>query len=428
MYMYIQVSFGKLLGKMLMSHQCDWLLTNLRLATMTDNGLPYGEIGAGAVALREGKIVYVGPELGMPAFTASQQQDGGGQWATPGLVDCHTHLVYGGDRSREFEMRLQGRSYEEISRGGGGIASTVKHTRQASEEQLFVQASKRAQCLLEEGVTTLEIKSGYGLELEQELKMLRVARRLGDELPLTVRTTFLGAHALPLEFSGGDGDPRDAYIRHVCEQMIPAVASSGLADAVDVFCEGIGFSPAHCEQVFRAAKSVGLPIKGHVEQLSDLKGARLAARYAALSVDHIEYLAEEDVPAIALAGSVAVLLPGAFYFLNEQQKPPVAALREHGVPMAVATDLNPGTSPIASLLLSMNQSAVLFGLTPEEALLGATRNGALALGLTNKGMLKEGLDADLALWDIQHPAQLTYAVNMNRPSQIWQGGQCVYSS
>ncbi len=411
-----------------MSQHCDYLLTNLRLATMADNGVPYGEIESGAIALRDGTIVYVGPELGMPAFTADQQQDCAGQWATPGLVDCHTHLVYGGDRAREFEMRLQGRSYEEISRSGGGIASTVKHTRQASEEQLFSQASKRAQCLLSEGVTTLEIKSGYGLDLEQELKMLRVARRLGDELPVTVRTTFLGAHALPPEFASGDGDPRDAYIQHVCDEMMPAVASSGLADAVDVFCEGIGFSPAQCERVFRSAQAVGLPIKGHVEQLSDLKGARLAARYSALSVDHIEYLAGEDVPAIAEAGSVAVLLPGAFYFLNEQQKPPVAALREHSVPMAVATDLNPGTSPIASLLLAMNQAAVLFGLTPEEALRGATRNGALALGLTNKGVLKGGFDADLALWEIEHPAELTYAVNMNRPSQVWQGGQCVVSS
>ena len=411
-----------------MSQHCDYLLTNLRLATMADNSVPYGEIESGAIALRKGEIVYVGPESGMPAFTAGQQQDCGGQWATPGLVDCHTHLVYGGDRAREFEMRLQGRSYEEISRSGGGIASTVKHTRQASEERLFTQASKRAQSLLREGVTTLEIKSGYGLNLEQELKMLRVARRLGEELPVTVRSTFLGAHALPPEFTSSDADPRDGYIQHVCDEMIPAVASSGLADSVDVFCEGIGFSPAQCERVFQAAQLVGLPIKGHVEQLSDLKGACLAARYAALSVDHIEYLAEVDVPTIAEAGSVAVLLPGAFYFLNEQQKPPIAALRKHGVPMAVATDLNPGTSPIASLLLAMNQAAVLFGLTPEEALRGTTRNGALALGLTNKGMLKGGFDADLALWDIQHPAELTYAVNMNRPSQVWQGGQCVYSS
>lgn len=411
-----------------MSQHCDWLLTNIRIATMVDNGLPYGEIAAGVIALREGQIVYAGASADAPDFSADQALDCAGRWATPGLVDCHTHLVYGGDRAREFEMRLQGRSYEEIARSGGGIVSTVKHTRAASEEQLFSWASRRARRLLEEGVTTLEIKSGYGLDLDQELKMLRVARRLGEELPVTVCTTFLGAHALPPEFAEVDGDPRDAYIQCVCEQMMPAVAGSGLADAVDVFCEGIGFSPAQCERVFQAAQAAGLPVKGHVEQLSDLKGARLAASYGALSVDHIEYLAAVDIPAIAAAGSVAVLLPGAFYFLHEQQKPPVAALREHKIPMAVATDLNPGTSPIASLLLAMNQAAVLFGLTPEEALRGATRNGALALGLTNKGLLATGMDADIALWDIDHPAELTYAVNFNRPSHIWQGGQCVHSS
>jgi len=411
-----------------MAQHCDWLLTNTRLATLLDNGTPYGEIKAGAIALRDGIIVYAGLEKGLPAYTAERRLDCGGQWATPGLVDCHTHLVYGGDRAREFEMRLQGRSYEEISRAGGGIASTVKHTREASEAQLFEQARKRLQCLLAEGVTTVEIKSGYGLTLEHEMKMLRVARRLGEELPVTVRTTFLGAHALPPEFVDAAGDPRDAYIQLVCEQMIPAVADSGLADAVDVFCEGIGFSPAQCEKVFRAAHSAGLPVKGHVEQLSDLKGAVLAARYAALSVDHLEYLAESDVPALKTAGSVAVLLPGAFYFLRETQLPPIAALRAQGVPMAVATDLNPGTSPIASLLLAMNQAAVLFGLTPEEALRGATRNAALALGLPDKGLLREGMDADIALWDINYPAELSYAVNMNRPSRVWQGGQCVYSS
>jgi imidazolonepropionase len=411
-----------------MSQHCDWLLTNIRLATMVETGSPYGEIESGVLALRGGTIVYAGPAETLPAITSDQQMDCGGLWATPGLVDCHTHLVYGGDRAREFEMRLQGRSYEEISRSGGGIASTVKHTRAASEELLFERASKRARRLLEEGVTTLEIKSGYGLELQQELKMLRVARRLGEELPVTVRTTFLGAHAMPPEYADAEGDPRDAYIQHVCEEMMPAVAKSGLADAVDVFCEGIGFSLAQCERVFRAAQLVGLPVKGHVEQLSDLKGARMAAGFGALSVDHIEYLAQDDIPAIAQAGSVAVLLPGAFYFLNEQQKPPVAALRKCGVPMAVATDLNPGTSPIASLLLAMNQAAVLFGLTPEEALRGATRNGALALGLNKKGVLSEGMDADIALWDIDHPAELTYGVNLNRPSQVWQGGECVYSS
>ena len=401
---------------------CDWLLTDLRLATLLETSAPYGAINDGALAFRNGEIVYAGPRDGLPDYSADEHMTCGGRWATPGLVDCHTHLVYGGDRAREFEMRLQGHSYEELSRSGGGIVSTVKHTRDADEDELFHQARKRAERLLEEGVTTLEIKSGYGLALDHELKMLRVARRLGEELPVTVRTTFLGAHALPPEFSGDNGDPRDTYIRSVCEDMMPAVAQSGLADAVDVFCEGIGFSPAQCEQVFVAAVSVGLPVKGHVEQLSDLKGAVLAARYGALSVDHVEYLAEEDVAAIKEAGAVAVLLPGAFYFLNEKQRPPIAALREHKVPMAVATDLNPGTSPVASLLLAMNQSAVLFGLTPEEALRGATRNGALALGLENKGLLAQGMDADVALWDIAHPAELTYGVNFHRPTHVWQGG------
>jgi imidazolonepropionase len=407
-----------------MSQSCDWLLTNVHLATMLDNGAPYGEIPAGAIAMRGSSIVYAGAQMNMPDFRAEQSLDCKGCWATPGLVDCHTHLVYGGDRAREFEMRLQGVGYEEISRAGGGIVSTVKHTREASEEALFNSAKKRALCLLAEGVTTLEIKSGYGLDLDSELKMLRVARRLGEELPVTVRTTFLGAHALPPEFAASTGDPRDEYIALVCEQMIPAVAKAGLADAVDVFCEGIGFSPAQCERVFIAAQAAGLAIKGHVEQLSDLKGARLAASYGALSVDHIEYLAQTDVAALAPSGCVAVLLPGAFYFLNEQQNPPVAALREHNIPMAVATDLNPGTSPIASLLLAMNQAAVLFGLTPEEALRGATRNGALALGLENKGLLAPGMDADVALWDINHPCELTYGVNMNKPSHVWQGGVC----
>ena len=410
-----------------MAQYCDWLLTNLRLATLLDNGLPYGEIGSGALALCDGAIVYAGPEAKMPSLSADQQLDCNRRWATPGLVDCHTHLVYGGDRAREFEMRQQGVSYEEISRRGGGIASTVARTREASEQELFDSARKRVLRLLEEGVTTIEIKSGYGLELEAELKMLRVARRLGEELPLTVRTTFLGAHALPPEFQqkgGGEAD-RDAYIDYVCDNMLPEVARSGLADAVDVFCEGIAFSPAQCERVFQRAGELGLPVKGHVEQLSDLKGALLAARYSALSVDHLEYLAEDDVPELKTSGTVAVMLPGAFYFLKETKLPPVTALRNASVAMAVATDLNPGTSPIASLLLAMNQAAVLFGLTPEESLRGASRNGALALGLENKGLLKAGMDADIALWDIGHPAELSYAVNINRPSHIWQAGKRV---
>lgn len=407
-----------------MAIRCDWLLTNLRLATLQPGAGPYGAVLQGALALAGGRIVYAGPECDLPALAPTETLDGGGRWATPGLVDCHTHLVYGGSRAREFELRLEGHSYEEISRSGGGIASTVRATREAGEEALFAAAAARLGRLLEEGVTTVEIKSGYGLDLETELKMLRVARRLGKELPVAVRTTFLGAHALPPGEPDSDA-AREAYIRKVCEDMLPAVAGSGLADAVDVFCEGIGFSPAQCERVFRAAQAAGLPLKAHVEQLSDLGGAALAARYGALSVDHLEYLAEQDIAPLKQAGTVAVLLPGAFYCLNETRRPPVAALRAARVPLAVATDLNPGTSPVASLLLAMNQACILFGLTPEEALRGATRHAALALGLPDKGLLAAGCDADVALWEIEHPAELSYGVNFYRPSAVWQGGERV---
>jgi imidazolonepropionase len=402
-----------------MTQHCDWLITNLRLATLLDNGAPYGAVEDGALALAGPHILYAGPAADMPDLAADRSLDGRGRWAIPGLVDCHTHLVYGGSRAREFEQRLEGASYEEIARAGGGILSTVAATRAASEEELFASARSRLGRLLEEGVTTVEIKSGYGLDLAGELKMLRVARRLGEALPVSVRTTFLGAHALPPEYREAGGD---AYIDMLCDSLLPAAANRGLADAVDVFCEGVGFSPAQCERVFQAAQRHGLPVKGHVEQLSDLKGARLAARYGALSVDHLEYLDEADVEVLARAGTIAVLLPGAFYYLRETRLPPIAALRHHGVPMAVATDLNPGTSPMASLLTAMNQACVLFRLTPEEALLGATRHAARALGLSDRGQLVAGQRADLALWDIDSPAALSYGLNYHRPSALFQGG------
>ncbi|WP_116365811.1 imidazolonepropionase [Parahaliea mediterranea] len=400
-----------------MAQRCDWLISNLRLATLTEGGTPYGEVAQGALALCGERILYAGPQSDLPDLAAAQHLDGGGRWATPGLVDCHTHLVFGGSRAGEFEQRLLGASYEDIARAGGGILSTVQATRAASEEALFESARSRLQRLVHEGVTTVEIKSGYGLTLADELKMLRVARRLGEALPVTVRTTFLGAHALPPEFAQADD-----YIDTLCQQWLPAVAEAGLADAVDVFCEGVGFTPGQCERVFQAASALGLPIKAHAEQLSDLKGARLAARYRALSADHLEYLAADDVAALAEAGTVAVILPGAFYYLREQQLPPLDALRQAGVPLAVATDLNPGTSPMASLLTAMNQACVLFRLSPEEALRGATHNAARALGLADRGQLVAGQRADILLWDIDTPAALSYALNCHRPTARFVGG------
>ncbi len=403
-----------------MTQRCDWLLENLRLATLMDGETPYGAVEDGAVALAGDRIIYAGPASGVPDLAARHHLDGRGRWATPGLVDCHTHLVYGGSRASEFEQRLRGASYEDISRAGGGILNTVAATREASEDSLYASGRQRLLRLLEEGVTTVEIKSGYGLDAASELKMLRVARALGRDLPVTVRTTFLGAHALPPEY-GESG--ADAYIDMLSEELLPEVARQGLADAVDVFCESVGFNPAQAERMFEAAAALGLPVKGHVEQLSDLKGAVLAARYRALSVDHLEYLAEADIGALVEADTVAVLLPGAFYYLGETRLPPIAALRQHGVPMAVATDLNPGTSPMASLLTAMNQACVLFRLTPEEALRGATWNGARALGLDDSGQLVAGQRADLALWDMDSPAELSYGLNYHRPSALFQGGE-----
>ena len=391
-------------------HNWDSLWLNVNLATMAQAS-GYGEMRDGALAVRDGKIAWLGPRSALPAgHHAAEQHDGLGGWITPGLIDSHTHIVHAGNRSDEFEARLHGRSYEEIARAGGGILSTVRATRAASEDELLRQSLPRVLRLLAEGVTTLEIKSGYGLSLESEAKMLRVARRIGESLPVTVRTTFLGAHALPPEYAG----QADAYVDAVCQQMLPTLAAQGLVDAVDAFCENIGFTPAQTERVFRAAQRLGLPVKLHAEQLSDQAGAALVARYHGLSADHLEYLSAEGVQAMAQHGTVAVLLPGAYYFLRESRPPPVAALRAAGVPMAVATDCNPGTAPLTSLLLAMNMACTLFRLTPQEALSGATCHAAQALGIADVvGTLAPGKRADLALWAISRPADLAYAIGHN---------------
>lgn len=398
--------------------QCDLLIENVHLATMQQNGQPYGIIKHAKVAITQGKIVAITSDA-QPPLKASQVIDGRAQWLLPGFIDCHTHLVYGGNRANEFEQRLLGRSYADIAKQGGGIRSTVQATRQASAEQLLHSALARATRLVEEGVTCIEIKSGYGLDLATEVKMLEVAKQLEQHLDLNVVTTYLGAHAVPAEFQ----DNADGYINFVCQQVMPVIAQHQLASAVDVFCEGIGFSPAQCRRVFTAAKQHSLAIKAHVEQLSNLQGAKLAAEFNALSVDHIEYLAEQDVACLRASGTVAVLLPGAYYYLNEKQQPPIATLRQHQVPMAVATDLNPGSSPIASILSVMNMACVLFSLTPEEALRGTTCHAAQALGLQkSKGQIQVGYDADLCLWDIEHPVELVYGFNQHRPVCRWLAG------
>ncbi len=390
----------------------DDLWVNAELATMTPGGAPYGVVSDGAIAVRDGDIAWVGGSADLPAAPgdcARTVHDAGGRWITPGLIDCHTHLVFGGNRAGEFEMRLNGASYAEIARAGGGIVSTMRATRDADDEALFAAAMPKLRHLLAEGVTTLEIKSGYGLELEAELKQLRVARRLGAQVAQTVRTTFLGAHAVPPEYDGRPGD----YIDIVVGRMIPAVADSGLADAVDAFCEGIGFSPSETERVFDAAAAHDLPVKLHADQLSDLGGAALAARHRALSADHLEHASEDGIEAMAAAGTVAVLLPGAFYTLRDTKVPPVEGFRRHGVEIALATDFNPGSSPAPSLLLMLNMGCTLFRLTPEEALAGATRVAARALGLADRGTLEAGKRADFVLWDIGHPAELSYWCGYN---------------
>ncbi len=396
------------------------LWRNARLATLAPlpGGEPWGWIGHGALLTEGDTIRWVGGEAALPAgLQAERDVDLGGALLTPGLVDCHTHLVYGGQRAREFELRLQGASYEQIARAGGGIRSTVAATRAAGDEALYAAAHERALALMREGVTTLEIKSGYGLSLEHEARCLRVARRLGRELPLTVRTTCLAAHALPPEF---DGQP-DAYIDAVCA-WLPVLHGEGLIDAVDAFCETIAFSPAQTRRVFDAAQALGLPVKLHAEQLSDSGGAALAASYGALSCDHLEWLSAEGIGAMAAAGTVAVLLPGAFYFLRETRLPPVRTLRDAGVPIAIASDHNPGSSPGLSLLLMLNMGCTFFRLTPEEVLRGATVNAARALGLTDRGMLQAGQRADFAAWDLEHPNELAYWFGRNPCRRVVAGG------
>jgi imidazolonepropionase len=393
--------------------RCDSLWAGVHLATMAETGSTpgYGEIRDAALAVHAGRIVWLGRHADLSAgLQADQTIDGGGAWITPGLIDCHTHIVYAGNRSDEFEARLNGATYAEIAQRGGGIVSTVRATRSATEDELFRASEPRVRALLAEGVTTLEIKSGYGLDLDTERKLLRVARRIGRDLPVCVRTTFLGAHAVPPEFAGR----ADAYIDEVCERMLPALVSESLVDAVDAFCESIGFTPAQTERVFRAAAGLGVPVKLHAEQLSDQGGAALAARYNGLSADHLEYLSADGIAAMSKSGTVAVLLPGAFYVLRETRVPPVDALRAAGVKMALATDCNPGTSPMTSLLLAMNMACTLFRLTPQEALAGTTANAARALGLqTDVGSLEVGKVADFVLWNVERPADLAYAIGFN---------------
>ena len=389
-----------------MADRWDVLLTDARLATLSGDA-GYGLIEHGAVGCKDGVIAFIGSMDALPDAPenlAEHVESAHGALVTPGLIDCHTHLVFAGDRAHEFELRLHGASYEEIAKAGGGILSTVRATRAASEDELFAASLPRARALLRDGVTTLEIKSGYGLDTETEMKMLRVARRIGTELGIGVRTTFLGAHALPPEFAGRADD----YIEFVCNEMLPAVARAGLADAVDAFCEGIGFTLEQTRRVFDAARAHGLPIKLHAEQLSLLGGAAMAARCGALSADHLEHITDGCAQAMAKAGTVAVLLPGAFVCLRETTVPPIDSLRAHGVAMAVATDCNPGTSPLLSLRLAMALACAQFRLTPEEALRGTTVNAARALGLHDRGTLRIGQRADLVLWDAHDPAELCY--------------------
>jgi len=404
-----------------MSPRWDHLWINLRLATMAPGGAPYGAIADGALAVTGDRIAFVGRGDALPAppdRLAGAVHDGGGRWMTPGLVDCHTHLVFAGARAREFELRLTGASYEEIARAGGGIVSTVAATRAADGDALVAAALPRLDAFLREGVTTIEMKSGYGLDTASELKMLRVARRLGEMRPVTVATSFLGAHAVPPDHAGRQG----AYVDLVCDEMLPMVAQSGLADAVDAFCETIAFTPDETARIFNRATELGLRVKLHADQLSDLGGAGLAARFGALSADHLEHSSAESVRAMAASGTVAVLLPGANYFLRERQMPPIAAFRDAGVPIAIASNCNPGSAPVLSLLLMLSMAATLFRLTPEEALAGVTRNAARALGLADRGILAAGKRADLALWDIDEPAELAYWIGRNPCRAVIQGG------
>lgn len=393
------------------------LWQHCNVATMA-NGT-YSIIEDAAIVTRDEFIEWIGPRLQLPAGEYGRTRELEGAWVTPGLIDCHTHTVFGGNRSGEFEQRLQGVSYAEIAAAGGGIASTVRATRAASEDELFASARERLICLLRDGVTSVEIKSGYGLSLESERKILRVIRRLGQELPVTVRSTCLAAHALPPEYK----DRADDYIEHICSEMLPALAAEGLVDAVDAFCEYLAFSPAQVERVFKVAQALELPVKLHAEQLSSLHGSSLAASYQALSADHLEFMTEEDAIAMAKAGTVAVLLPGAFYFLRETQLPPMDALRKHGVKIAIASDLNPGTSPGLSLRLMLNMACTLFRMTPEEALAGVTQHAATALGMgETHGSLEPGKVADFVAWNIDRPADLAYWLGGDLDKRVVRNG------
>lgn len=405
-----------------MTQVFDSVWFDVNLATMEGDG--YGIIENAALAIKDGRIAWLGKREELPEFDAfaTPTYQGKGGWLTPGLIDCHTHIVYGGNRAKEFEMRLEGASYQEIANAGGGIVSTVTATREADEETLYVNAKNRLNALMKEGVTTVEIKSGYGLDVETEVKMLRIARLLGEHHPVDVKTTFLGAHALPLEFK----DNSDGYIDLVCGEMMQAVVDQDLADCVDAFCESVGFDLAQTKRVFEAAKAHGLPVKLHAEQMSNLGGSAMAASFNALSVDHIEYLDEDGVKAIKSAGTTAVVLPGAFYFLRETKQPPIDLLRKHQVPMAIATDANPGSSPLCSLQLMLNMACTLFKMTPYEALAGVTVNAAKALNVfDNVGSLAIGKQADIVLWDIEHPAQLSYQFGVNPCMQIIKNGKVV---
>ena len=400
-------------------HDAVWL--NANLATMREDDAPYGAVRDGAIAVKGGRIAWAGPRKEWKD-KAAIEHDARGAWITPGLVDCHTHLPFAGWRAEEYERKVTGVPYEEIARAGGGIMSTVRHTRAADAEELLRQSLPRARALRREGVTTIEIKSGYGLELASERRMLEVARRIGVSLGITVRTTFLALHALPPEFAGRERD----YVEEVVARWFPSLCDEGLVDAVDAFCEGIGFSRESVARQFEAGRARAVGLKLHSDQLSNLGGTELVARLGGLSADHLEYSNERDVAAMAESGTVAVLLPGAFYCLRETRLPPIAELRRQGVPMAVASDFNPGTSPMGSLLLAVNQACVLFRLTPEEALRGVTVNGARALGLAGrKGVLETGADADLAVWDVSHPAELAYWIGGLAPSRVFAAGHAL---
>jgi len=395
------------------------LLTNARIATMRRDAPGYGEISEGALAIRDGRIAWIGPQNELPDGDAAETRSLDGRWITPALIDCHTHLVFGGDRAAEFEQRLQGVSYEDIARAGGGIMSTVRATRAAPADKLFEDALSRVQALMAEGVATIEVKSGYGLDVKTEIRMLEVARRLGEASGADIRTTLLAAHAIPPEFR----DAPDAYIDLVCNVLLPEVAARGLADAVDAYCESIAFNAAQVGRVFDKARTLGLPVKLHADQLSDGSGAALAARFGALSADHLEYTSPEGVEAMAASGTVAVLLPGAFLTLGETRLPPIAAMRAHDVPIAIATDCNPGTSPVCSLRVAMMLASRQFRLTPEECLAGATREAARALGIGDEcGTLEAGKRADIAIWNISHPRELAYWFGTPQLAGLLKGG------